>query len=383
MTWAASLTRAGIADYLAETYDFDARLHGAYALLMMRYSLSGPIPNDHRRLADICRVSKGLWSNRIWPVLQDFFTLGDDGLIHHEGLDALDTASAVQARRSAAGKKAARQRWDEEAARKAAAGATAHAKPDATGDAMHATEDAIACESHTQSHAISMPDASETHRNSDAIASPIASVASTPRVSPLASSSLLPVSQPVESREENKEEGTGGVPRASAPEADATDATGDALGDATHAPSHTNGDATHASSHANGRANGAANPAGKVPRYALLPDDWQPTTDAVAAMRAMGHDPDFVARKFRLWCLDSGKRSKDHNAAFELFYLNEDSRAPRSPMRSIPGGKPASLEAHAQSRAEIMQRMEAAEAARRGEASDPDDGSPIIEGVAL
>jgi uncharacterized protein YdaU (DUF1376 family) len=168
MTWAAPLTRANIHEYLGETYDLDARQHGAYALLTMRYLLVGPLPFDERRLSDIARVTKGVWRKRVWPALQEFFTLGDDGLIHHDGLDALETTTAQQAKRSAASSKAGRARWQKEAIRKAAEAAASHASNGAAHDAAHTD----ASESHTESDAISTVGASKIYADGTPFASP-------------------------------------------------------------------------------------------------------------------------------------------------------------------------------------------------------------------
>ena len=357
MTWAAPLTRAGIADYLVETYDFDARQHGAYTLLMMRYAVAGPLPYDEKRLADICRVSRRIWSNRIWPAIQQFFTPGDDGLVHHEGLDALETATGLQTKRSAAASKAAQTRWVNEAARKAKAAADAYAR-------THANAYADACESHTESDAISMRGASETHAKTDAFASSGASAVALAQALPPPSLSSLSSSDSLESQ--NPTEREGGRAGAYAPtHADACEShmRPHANAYASACEPHTENAAismpdafaTHVPVDARTHAVAAkAAPAGRQrpPPRVPFPSGWKLSEDGRALAARLGLHPETEADRFRDHYLSNGEVRADWDASFRSWLGKADrfqpvGRQAQLPPMGIAGGKAASVPAAA------------------------------------
>ena len=75
-----------VGDYLRDTHDLDAREHGAYLLLLMRYWSTGPIPDDDRYLAAVAHVSRSVWSRRVGPVIRRFFEV-KEGHLHHKRAD--------------------------------------------------------------------------------------------------------------------------------------------------------------------------------------------------------------------------------------------------------------------------------------------------------
>jgi uncharacterized protein YdaU (DUF1376 family) len=100
-----------IGDYLADTSHLTTEEHGAYLLLMFHYWRKGPLPSDVRRLASIVGLSGDAWSNA-WALLESFFTLGEDGLLHHKRIDhELIEASGKRQKSTERAEKAARARW--------------------------------------------------------------------------------------------------------------------------------------------------------------------------------------------------------------------------------------------------------------------------------
>jgi len=61
-----------VADYLADTAHLSAAESGAYLHLIMHYWLKGSLPQDHKQLAKIARMSLKLF-NRSVPILAPFF----------------------------------------------------------------------------------------------------------------------------------------------------------------------------------------------------------------------------------------------------------------------------------------------------------------------
>jgi uncharacterized protein YdaU (DUF1376 family) len=75
-----------IGDYLADTSHLSTLEHGAYLLMLMHYWRKGPLPNDPVKLANICKMTVDAWSIA-QAVLKDFFSIGDDGLLHQRRAD--------------------------------------------------------------------------------------------------------------------------------------------------------------------------------------------------------------------------------------------------------------------------------------------------------
>jgi uncharacterized protein YdaU (DUF1376 family) len=305
MTWAAALQAAHIHEYLSETYDLDARQHGAYWLLMMRYLLQGPLPTDERRLAEIARVTRGVWEKQIWPVLQEFFTPGDDGRIHHEELDR-HLAQTGESKRSAAARTAARARWAREAEAKQKKdaqrnGAESDPTHAPTHAATHADAYADASESHTEKPAISMPDASESHSKTYAFASPDASSASMRLRAP-----PLPLSDSSASESlQNQPESEGERARASASTHAPGDASAYASGHAQPMRPHADASVSHRKPHREAPA----------PATRIAPD-WTPSPQGEAEARKRGYEPGDLAESFRAYYLSTGETRADWDQAF-------------------------------------------------------------------
>jgi uncharacterized protein YdaU (DUF1376 family) len=309
MILAGTASRADIADYLADTYDLDARQHGALALLTMRYRLVGPLPFDDRRLAQICRVTKGVWVKHIWPAIQSFFTPGDDGLIHHEELDRLPRTG--DSKRSEAARAAATSRWEARKARQ-----LSMLSPDAEPMRSHANAYADASGNST----ISKTFASETHANRIADASPDASEPARAGTHTLSdSSSESPESQPSSVCWEGSGEG-------------AANASADASGHAEPMRSHAIAYADASSAHA----------AGGRSKHAL-PTGWQPSARARAEVEKMGVDPDAVLRELRLWADANGTKMQNWDSQYIRFGTTASGRRQPGLMMAVSGGKAAAV----------------------------------------
>lgn len=100
-----------IGDYLADTSHLDTLQHGAYLLLLMHYWRKGPLPNDAAKLANIAKLPKDAWSMNE-AVLMEFFTEGEDGLLHQKRSDR-EKEKWMKSRTTAQQKaaKAAKARW--------------------------------------------------------------------------------------------------------------------------------------------------------------------------------------------------------------------------------------------------------------------------------
>lgn len=99
-----------IGDYLSATTRLTTEQHGAYLLLLMDYWKNGPLPDNDRVLAQICRMNLDDWSNAR-SILEAFFEVSDKQWIHkrvereiEEAKDRKETAT----RRAKAGAEA---RW--------------------------------------------------------------------------------------------------------------------------------------------------------------------------------------------------------------------------------------------------------------------------------
>lgn len=66
-----------VADYLSDAAHLTTVEHGAFLLLLMTYwQRGGPLPDDDRKLARICRLEPRSWK-RIKPVISEFFEVSD------------------------------------------------------------------------------------------------------------------------------------------------------------------------------------------------------------------------------------------------------------------------------------------------------------------
>jgi uncharacterized protein YdaU (DUF1376 family) len=102
-----------IGDYLSDTTRLTTEQHGAYMLLIMDYWMNGPLPNDERTLAQICRMSFDAWSNSS-SILRAFFE-AKRGRLHHKRIDAEKEAAIILAsKRTDKAHAAALARWSRE-----------------------------------------------------------------------------------------------------------------------------------------------------------------------------------------------------------------------------------------------------------------------------
>jgi uncharacterized protein YdaU (DUF1376 family) len=75
-----------IGRYLQDTAHLTTEESGAYLHLLMHYWTYGPLPNDHKKLRTIARMSADAWSIAFASLSMFFFT-GPDGLLHQRGAD--------------------------------------------------------------------------------------------------------------------------------------------------------------------------------------------------------------------------------------------------------------------------------------------------------
>ena len=76
-----------IRDYLADTDELTLEQSGAYLHLLMRYWVSGPLPDDDTRLASICRVTRTHFIRHISPAIRPYFE-ARAGRLHQRRADA-------------------------------------------------------------------------------------------------------------------------------------------------------------------------------------------------------------------------------------------------------------------------------------------------------
>ena len=97
--------------YLADTTDLSAEEHGVYLLLLMAAWRSPDcrLPNDDIRLARMARVGVKKWQ-KMRPVMERFFTVGDDGLTQKRLLAERSRVETSRSQASQAGKASALKR---------------------------------------------------------------------------------------------------------------------------------------------------------------------------------------------------------------------------------------------------------------------------------
>jgi uncharacterized protein YdaU (DUF1376 family) len=98
-------------DWLKQTMHLDALQFGALMLLAIAYwSRQGPLPDDNRQLATICRMDVATFE-QIKPTLAAFFTNTNGRLRNNCWSDLIANAQEQKAKYSARGKHAANKRW--------------------------------------------------------------------------------------------------------------------------------------------------------------------------------------------------------------------------------------------------------------------------------
>lgn len=100
-----------IADYWADTPHLTCEQHGAYLLLLMAYWRNGgPLPNDDRRLAGICKLSLHKWKNISVPI-REFFEVSENYWTQDRAERELRNARKIQEDRQKSGALGAAKRW--------------------------------------------------------------------------------------------------------------------------------------------------------------------------------------------------------------------------------------------------------------------------------
>lgn len=91
-------------DYLRDTRHLSMSEHGCYLLLLMHcWDQRGPLPNDERKIAGICNARSGDEIEAMRRVLNEFFTLMEDGWYNARMQAEIERAQAISAARSHAG----------------------------------------------------------------------------------------------------------------------------------------------------------------------------------------------------------------------------------------------------------------------------------------
>ena len=104
-----------IGDYLSDTMHLTTEQHGAYLLLLMAYwKNKGPLPNDDKHLAAICKMDADAWANA-QALLRSFFeTNGDNRLVSKRADKEIKRWCAKRKIQSEKGKKGASARWNKD-----------------------------------------------------------------------------------------------------------------------------------------------------------------------------------------------------------------------------------------------------------------------------
>jgi uncharacterized protein YdaU (DUF1376 family) len=101
-------------DYAEKTAHLSMVEHGAYTLLLDHYyQTGGKLMANAMALLRVCRCQTEDERTAVHSVLDQFFTLGDDGMYHNKRADKeMGIAANVSAARSQAGKAGADKRWN-------------------------------------------------------------------------------------------------------------------------------------------------------------------------------------------------------------------------------------------------------------------------------
>lgn len=100
-----------IGDYLADTGHLSTEQHGAYLLMLMHEWRTGPLSNDERVLASVARVDLRTWRTKIAPVIMQFFSHTDHGLVQKRLTKEKERCDANYTKKSEAGALGAKGRW--------------------------------------------------------------------------------------------------------------------------------------------------------------------------------------------------------------------------------------------------------------------------------
>lgn len=98
-----------IGDYLSDTMHLGALDHGAYLLLIMHHWMTGPLPDDDKKLRRIAKLSPEEWEE-CRDTLADFFTIEGGFWTHDRVNQELEAAEKRRKAASENGKKGGRPR---------------------------------------------------------------------------------------------------------------------------------------------------------------------------------------------------------------------------------------------------------------------------------
>jgi len=103
-----------IGDYAGKTAHLSLLEHGAYLLLLQHYyATERPLPDDLRALARIIRADGKAEAAAIRRVLDQFWTLTDDGWINERAVEEIERAAAQRDTNRELGKRGGRPRKTE------------------------------------------------------------------------------------------------------------------------------------------------------------------------------------------------------------------------------------------------------------------------------
>ena len=96
-----------IADYLTATPDLTMEQSGCYVHLLMRYWVSGPLPDDDTKLAAICRMTRTHFARHVGPAIRPYFTARDGRLHQHRADAEREKRAKISEKRAENGRKSA------------------------------------------------------------------------------------------------------------------------------------------------------------------------------------------------------------------------------------------------------------------------------------
>lgn len=99
-----------IGDYLKDTMHLTAQEHGAYLLAIMHYWTTGPLPDDDKKLASICRVDRSEWPG-VRDTLAPLFQV-EGGQWRHKRIESELQRAKEKSEKAA---RNAKTRWEREA----------------------------------------------------------------------------------------------------------------------------------------------------------------------------------------------------------------------------------------------------------------------------
>ena len=100
-----------IGDYLKDTTHLTTTEHGAYMLLLMTmWVKQGKLPNNHKKLARITKLSDEKFED-VWESLEEYFQVDDECIYNRKLIEEYEKAIANKEKSVAKATKAAEARW--------------------------------------------------------------------------------------------------------------------------------------------------------------------------------------------------------------------------------------------------------------------------------